>query len=69
MRDATPPVGNRMAYDPVTNSWELEPEDRELFWLPERRIVLCDGLDQSPTGARRLRIGEAGATTPTVHTC
>src|ERR1051325_8339035 len=40
--DATPPVGSMMAYDPVTNKWDLGLRARGIVLLgADRPIVLC----------------------------
>lgn len=40
--DATPPVGSRMAYDPVTNTWELTLRARGIVLLGAGEpVVLC----------------------------
>src|SRR5688572_1622814 len=40
--DATPPVGSHMAYDPVTNKWDLGLRARGIVLLgADQPIVLC----------------------------
>ena len=40
--DATPPVGSRLAYDPVTNVWDLGLRARGVVVFGmERPVVLC----------------------------
>ena len=40
--DATPPVGSLMAYDPVTNKWDLGLRARGIVILgADQPIVLC----------------------------
>jgi hypothetical protein len=74
--DATPPVGNRMAYDPVTNSWDLGLRGRGIVLLGSGApIVLCAmdwiGIANEAHDAFRRTIAEAAGTTPdrvAVHT-
>jgi hypothetical protein len=74
--DATPPIGSHMAYDPVTNSWDLGLRARGLVLhgagLP---IVLCAvdwiGIGNEGHDAFRGALAEAAHTTPSrvaVHT-
>ena len=46
--DATPPVGSMMAYDPVTNHWELGLRARGIVLLGAGEPIgtLCRGLDR-----------------------
>src|SRR5215813_407246 len=40
--DATPPIGSMMAYDPVTNKWDLGLRARGIVLLgAQQPIVLC----------------------------
>ncbi|MFM7554123.1 MAG: hypothetical protein ACKPAH_02325, partial [Verrucomicrobiota bacterium] len=40
--DASPPIGSRMAYDPVTNVWDLGLRARGVVVLGgDRPVVLC----------------------------
>jgi len=74
--DVTPPVGSRMAYDPVTNLWDLGLRARGVVLLGvERPIVLCAldwiGIGNEGHDAFRRVLAEAASTTPSrvaVHT-
>jgi hypothetical protein len=74
--DATPPIGSRMAYDPVTNSWELGLRARGLVLQGAGQpIVLCAvdwiGIGNEGHDAFRGALAEAAETTPSrvaVHT-
>jgi hypothetical protein len=67
--DATPPVGNRMAYDPVTNTWNLGLRARGLVLLGAGQpIVLCAvdwiGIANEGHDAFRSALAAAAGTTP-----
>lgn len=67
--DATPPVGSRMAYDPVTNKWELGLRARGVVLLDAGKpIVLCAidwiGLANGAHDAFREGLARAAGTTP-----
>jgi hypothetical protein len=74
--DATPPIGSRMAYDPVTNSWDLGLRARGLVLRGAGPpIVLCAvdwiGIANEGHDAFRRVLAEAADTTPArvaVHT-
>lgn len=74
--DATPPVGSHMAYDPVTNSWDLSLRARGVVLLGAGQpIVLCAvdwiGIGNEGHDAFRRVLAGAAGTTPTrvaVHT-
>lgn len=74
--DATPPIGSRMAYDPVTNTWNLGLRARGTVLLGAGRpIVLCAvdwiGIANESHDIFRRTLAEAASTTPervTVHT-
>lgn len=74
--DATPPIGSRMAYDPVTNTWELGLRARGLVLLGAGQpIVLCAvdwiGIANEGHDAFRRTLATAAGTTPervAVHT-
>lgn len=74
--DATPPIGNRMAYDPVTNSWDLGLRARGIVLLGAGRpIVLCAvdwiGIANEGHDAFRQTLADSAGTTMdrvTVHT-
>jgi len=67
--DATPPVGSMMAYDPVTNHWELGLRARGIVLLGAGEpIVLCAvdwiGIANEGHDAFRDALARAAATTP-----
>jgi hypothetical protein len=74
--DATPPIGSLMAYDPVTNKWELGLRARGIVLQGAGKpIVLCAvdwiGIANEAHDAFRARLAEAAGTTPdrvAVHT-
>lgn len=74
--DATPPIGSRMAYDPVTNAWDLGLRARGIVLLGAGRpIVLCAvdwiGIANEGHDAFCRTLAEAAGTTPdrvAVHT-
>lgn len=66
--DATPPVGSHLAYDPVTNKWDLGLRARGIVLLgAEQPIVLCAvdwiGIANEGHDAFRDAIAEAAGTT------
>jgi hypothetical protein len=74
--DATPPVGSMMAYDPVTNHWELGLRARGVVLLGAGEpIVLCAvdwiGIANEGQDAFRNALARAASTSPrrvAVHT-
>src|SRR5688572_24465190 len=67
--DATPPVGSHMAYDPVTNKWELGLRARGVVLLGAGEpIVLCAvdwiGIANGGYDAFRQGLANAAGTTP-----
>jgi len=74
--DATPPIGSQMAYDPVTNSWDLGLRARGIVLLgPEKPVVLCAvdwiGIANEAHDAFRATLAAAAGTTAdrvAVHT-
>ena len=67
--DATPPVGSMMAYDPVTNHWDLGLRARGLVLLGAGEpIVLCAvdwiGIANEGHDAFRGALARAAATSP-----
>jgi hypothetical protein len=74
--DATPPVGSMLAYDPVTNKWELGLRARGIVLLGAGQpIVLCAidwiGIANEGHDTFQTRLAEAAGTTPdrvAVHT-
>jgi hypothetical protein len=74
--DATPPVGSRMAYDPVTNVWDLGLRARGIVLVGSGQpVVLCAvdwiGIANEGNEAFRNRLAAAAGTTPervAVHT-
>lgn len=74
--DATPPVGSMMAYDPVTNKWDLGLRARGIVLLGAGEpIVLCAvdwiGIANEGQDVFRLALANAAGTTPhrvEVHT-
>jgi hypothetical protein len=74
--DATPPIGNMMAYDPVTNKWDLGLRARGVVMLGAGQpIVLCAvdwiGIANEGHDVFRKRLAEAAGTIPgrvAVHT-
>lgn len=74
--DVTPPIGSHMAYDPVTNVWDLGLRARGVVLLGAGQpIVLCAvdwiGIANEGHDAFRAGIAEAAATEPTrvaIHT-
>ena len=73
--DATPPVGSHLAYDPVTNTWDMTLRARGVVLLGAGApIVLCAvdwiGIANEGHDAFRLAIANAAGTVPgrvTVH--
>ena len=66
--DATPPVGSRMAYDPVTNAWDLGLRARGVVVLgSDRPVVLCAvdwiGIGNEGHDAFRRQLAAAAGTT------
>lgn len=74
--DVTPPVGTRMAYDPVTNTWDMSLRGRGLVLLGAGEpIVLCAldwiGIANEGHDAFRRELAAAAGTTVqrvSVHT-
>src|SRR5688572_30462546 len=74
--DATPPIGSIMAYDPVTNKWDLGLRARGLVLMGAGEpIVLCAvdwiGIANEGHDAFREALARAAGTTPkrvAVHT-
>jgi hypothetical protein len=74
--DATPPVGSMMAYDPVTNKWDLGLRARGIVLLgADQPVVLCAidwiGIANEAHDAFRASLAEAAGTSPervAVHT-
>src|SRR5678810_459590 len=74
--DATPPIGSHMAYDPVTNTWNLGLRARGVVLLgAEAPIVLCAldwiGIANEGHDAFRSALATAAGTQPSrvsVHT-
>src|SRR5512140_3775321 len=74
--DATPPVGSLLAYDPVTNHWDLGLRCRGIVLLGAGEpIVLCAvdwiGIANEGNVVFRRRLADAAGTTPqrvAVHT-
>lgn len=67
--DATPPVGSRMAYDPVTNWWDLGLRARGFVLLGSGQpIVLCAidwiGIANEGHDAFRNTLAQAAGTSP-----
>ena len=67
--DATPPVGSRMAYDPVTNVWELGLRARGVVIAGAGApVVLCAvdwiGIANEGHDAFRNQLAAAAGTTP-----
>ena len=67
--DATPPVGSMMAYDPVTNHWDLGLRARGIVLLGEGEpIVLCAvdwiGIANEGQDAFRTALARAAGTSP-----
>lgn len=65
--DATPPVGSRMAYDPVTNKWDLGLRARGVVLLGAGEpVVLCSvdwiGIANEGHDAFRAALSEAAGT-------
>ena len=66
--DATPPVGSRMAYDPVTNAWDLGLRARGVVVMgTDRPVVLCAvdwiGIGNEGHDAFRQQLAAAAGTT------
>jgi hypothetical protein len=74
--DATPPIGSMMAYDPVTNHWDLGLRARGIVLLgKDEPIVLCAvdwiGIANEGHDAFREALARAAGTSPrrvAVHT-
>src|SRR5258705_13144310 len=74
--DATPPIGSMMAYDPVTNRWDLGLRARGLVLLGAGEpIVLCAvdwiGIANEGHDAFQSALARAAGTSPrqvAVHT-
>lgn len=67
--DATPPIGSFMAYDPVTNKWELGLRARGVVLLgASEPIVLCAvdwiGIANESHDAFRAALARAAGTSP-----
>ncbi len=67
--DATPPIGSRMAYDPVTNKWDLGLRARGVVLLGAGQpILLCAvdwiGIANEGYGAFRIGLAQAAGTMP-----
>ena len=67
--DATPPVGSHLAYDPVTNTWDMTLRARGVVLLGAGQpIVLCAvdwiGIANEGHDAFRLAIANAAGTVP-----
>src|SRR6267154_1152100 len=65
--DATPPIGSLMAYDPVTNKWDLGLRARGIVLLGAGQpIVLCAvdwiGIANDSHDAFRRNLAEAAGT-------
>jgi hypothetical protein len=66
--DATPPMGSRMAYDPVTNAWDLGLRARGVVVMgTDRPVVLCAvdwiGIGNEGHDAFRQQLAAAAGTT------
>src|SRR5689334_3539687 len=66
--DATPPIGTMMAYDPVTNKWDLGLRARGIVLLGSGQpIVLCAvdwiGIANAGHDLFRERLAAAAGTT------
>ena len=66
--DATPPMGSRMAYDPVTNAWDLGLRARGVVVMGiDRPVVLCAvdwiGIGNEGHDAFRQQLAAAAGTT------
>jgi hypothetical protein len=74
--DATPPIGSMMAYDPVTNKWDLALRARGVVMLGAGKpIVLCAvdwiGIANEAHDAFQAGLAQAAGTSPdrvAVHT-
>jgi|YNPBryantNP2012_1023418.scaffolds.fasta_scaffold07766_2 hypothetical protein len=74
--DVTPPIGSRMAYDPVTNWWDLTLKARGIVLMNAGQpIVLCAvdwiGIANEGHDEFRAALAKASGTTPSrvaVHT-
>src|SRR4051812_14949587 len=74
--DATPPIGSMMAYDPVTNKWDLGLRARGIVLLgADQPIVLCAvdwiGIANESQDAFKTALAGAAGTVPdrvAVHT-
>ncbi len=74
--DATPPIGSRLAYDPVTNHWDMGLRARGIVFLGAGEpIVLCAvdwiGIANEGHDAFRSALARAAGTSPrrvAVHT-
>ncbi|MBL9134761.1 MAG: hypothetical protein JNK85_02785 [Verrucomicrobiales bacterium] len=74
--DATPPVGSRMAYDPVTNTWDLGLRARGIVILGAGQPIVLAAVDWIGIGneghdAFRQTLAKAAGTEPfrvAVHT-
>lgn len=67
--DATPPIGSMMAYDPVTNRWDLGLRARGIVLLGAGEpIVLCAvdwiGIGNEGYDAFRAALGRSAGTSP-----
>src|SRR5881628_3695658 len=67
--DATPPIGSMMAYDPVTNRWDLGLRARGVVLLgADQPIVLCAvdwiGIANGGHDAFRDELARAAGTAP-----
>lgn len=74
--DATPPVGNYLAYDPMINSWDMGLRAKGIIILgKEKPVVLCVvdwiGISNDSQDAFKSALAEAAGTVPervAVHT-
>ena len=72
--DATPPVGSHLAYDPVTNAWDMTLVARGVVLLGVGQpIVLCAvdwiGIANEGHDAFRIATATAAGTVPRCGSC
>src|SRR5215510_14461654 len=74
--DATPPIGSHMAYDPVTNKWDLGLRARGVVLLGAGEPIVLSAVDwlgiaNEGHDAFRTALGRAASTSPArvaIHT-
>ena len=55
--DVTPPIGSMMAYDPVTNHWDLGLRARLAAYKVPRRVLFFRPEELRYTGNQKIQVG------------